>query len=357
MTTSFVMLAWVDGRVEANVGAYAGVGKCGVDTVSGSIMPDIPRLIIHGGAGSSLKDPSRAGRVRDALFAVLDPVYDMLIGGGSAKRAVVEGCRLLEDDPIFNAGTGSAIQSDGQIRMSASLMDGERQSFSGVINAMSLAHPITIAEHLQGERDRVLDGSGAFELMRELGVPPHDPAVERRFRQWLRERERGFSKDAVDVVAGEESDDDRGQGTIGVVALDTDGRLCAGTSTGGRGFERVGRVSDSATPAGNYADQRCAVSATGIGEHILDACLSARICVRVTDGMSLEAALERSFDECEQKAFSLGAIAIDVDGTIGWAKTSDILLAAYRGGDTRGDTISRPAGTLVSTLATGSGSE
>jgi L-asparaginase len=313
-------------------------------------MADTPRLIIHGGAGSSMKDPSRAERVREALFAVVDPVYELLVGGASATEAVVEGCRLLEDDPIFNAGTGSAIQSDGQIRMSASLMDGERQSFSGVINAMRLAHPIDLAEHLQGERDRVLDGVGALELMRELGVPPHDPVVERRFRQWIRERERGFSKEAVDVVAAGQDGDDRGRGTIGVVALDASGRLCAGTSTGGRGFERVGRVSDSATPAGNYADKQSAVSATGIGEDILDACLCARICVRVTDGMSLEEALQRSFDECDDKGHSLGAIAIDADGTIGWGKTSDILLAAYRVGDTSGDTIASPIGTLVSTV-------
>ncbi len=316
-------------------------------------MPQ-PRLIIHGGAGSSLKDPSRADRVRQALYAVIDPVYEMLLGGASAKEAVIEGCRLLEEDPTFNAGTGSAIQSDGQIRMSAALMDGEAQSFSGVINVMRLAHPIELAEHLQGERDRVLDGPGAELLMRELGVPVHDPIVERRFRQWMRERERGFRKEAVEVVAGGEAepdeDDDRGRGTIGVVAFDQNGHLAAGTSTGGRGFERVGRVSDSAMPAGNYADRNCAVSATGIGEHIIDACLSARICVRVADGMGLEDALERSFDEADAKKFSFGAIAIDKDGRIGWGKTSDILLAAYRVGDEIGDTISLPSDTLVEVL-------
>lgn len=232
-------------------------------------------------------------------------------------------------------------------------MDGAQQRFSGVINAMRLAHPIDLAAHLQGERDRVLDGAGALELMRELGVPPHDPAVEQRFRRWLGERERGFAKDAVDVVAGEGDGegDDRGQGTIGVVALDTDGRLCAGTSTGGRGFERVGRVSDSATPAGNYADKSCAASATGIGEDILDICLSARLCVRVTDGMSLEQALRRTFDECHNQDLRLGAIAIGADGSVGWGKTSDLLLAAYRVGDRQGDTISAPLGTHVATLS------
>ncbi|QDG52688.1 isoaspartyl peptidase [Persicimonas caeni] len=314
-----------------------------------------PRLIIHGGAGSALKDPSRGDRVREALYAVIDPVYEMLLDGASAFEAVVEGCRRLEEDPTFNAGTGSAIQSDGQVRMSASLMDGATQSFSGVINAMRLAHPVELAEHLQGERDRVLDGAGAQELMRELGVPPHDPIVERRFRQWIRERERGFSKQAVEVVAQEDrteqdEPDDRGRGTIGVVAFDKDGKLSAGTSTGGRGFERVGRVSDSAMPAGNYADAHCAVSATGIGEHIIDACLSARICVRVADGMSLEEALRKSFDESEAKQYSFGAIAIDHEGRIGWGKTSDILLAAYRVGDEVGDTISLPGGTIVGVL-------
>lgn len=305
-----------------------------------------PRLIVHGGAGSALQDRSRGDRVREALYAVLDPVYRMLDEGASAFEAVVEGCRRLEEDPTFNAGTGSAIQSDGQVRMSASLMDGDKQSFSGVINAMRLAHPIELVEHLQGERDRVIDGVGAHELMRELGVTPHDPIVERRFRQWIRERERGFGKQAVEVVAQEE-DDDRSQGTIGVVAFDQKGKLCAGTSTGGRGFERVGRVSDSATPAGNYAGAHCAVSATGIGEHIIDACLSARICIRVADGMSLQEALQKSFDEGNAKGYNFGAIAIDTQGNIGWGKTSDVLLAAYRRGDEVGDTIAMPHETLV----------
>ncbi|MFP4596754.1 MAG: isoaspartyl peptidase/L-asparaginase [Persicimonas sp.] len=324
--------------------------------------PKTPRLIIHGGAGSSMRDLSRAQRIREALYAVVDPVYEMLEAGASAREAVVEGCRLLEDDPNFNAGTGSAIQSDGQIRMSASLMDGDSQSFSGVINAMRIAHPIDVAEFLQAERDRIVAGVGAAELARELGLEPHDPLVERRFRQWIKQRERGFAKEAAQVVAeddqpddGQPADDqpdepdDRGRGTIGVVAMDADGRLCAGTSTGGRGFERIGRVSDSAMPAGNYADSHAAVSCTGIGEHIVDACLAARVVVRVSDGMALGDALQKSFAESDVLEHSLGAIAIDRAGTIGWAKTSDILLAAYRVGEEVGDTIELPVGTLVDT--------
>ena len=93
-----------------------------------------PKLIIHGGAGSSLKGKGGVEVVRRSLYKVLEELYPLLLSGASAKEAVVLGCQMLEDDPCFNAGTGSVLQSDGQIRMSASLMDGTCQSFSGVIN-------------------------------------------------------------------------------------------------------------------------------------------------------------------------------------------------------------------------------
>jgi L-asparaginase len=123
------------------------------------------------------------------------------------------------------------------------------------------------------------------------------------------------------------------------VALDSAGRLAVGTSTGGKGFERIGRVSDSATPAGNYASLHAAVSCTGIGEDILDECLAARIVVRVTDGMPLAAAFERSFREASQHNRDFGAIGLDATGAIAWGKTSPTLLAAYHTGDRRGDTL------------------
>ena len=305
-----------------------------------------PKLIIHGGAGRAFKDPSRGDIVRRSLLEVIAPVMRSLKEGASALDAVVMGCELLEDDPIFNAGTGSAIQSDGVVRMSAALMSAlqeQNPTFSGVINAERIRHPIQMAAFLQHDRDRVLAGAGTSELARELEMAIHDPIVERRLLEWLRERGLDFARDAVDVVADPPA---HGTGTIGVVAMDTTGSIVAGTSTGGRGFERVGRVSDSATPAGNYATSSAGVSCTGIGEDILDACLAARIVVRVTDGFSLYDALEKSMRESEQRAQMLGAIAISGDGTIGWAKTSDILLAAYHDGDSHGDTIDLPHGTI-----------
>lgn len=309
-----------------------------------------PKLIIHGGAGSSLKGKGGVEIVRRSLTAVIEEVYALLKSGATAREAVVLGCQLLEDDPRFNAGTGSVLQSDGQIRMSAALMDGTSQSFSGVINVSRVQHPIELAQHLQSSPDRVLSDIGAAELLRELQVPLYNPLTELRLEEWMQERQENFVKTMAGVVAEPELVENAGRGTIGVVALDSQGNLATGTSTGGKGFERIGRVSDSAMPAGNYATKYAAVSCTGIGEDIIDECLAARIVVRVTDGMSLQEAMKRTFAEAHKNQRDLGAIALDATGAIAWGKTSEVLLAAFHNGEQIGDTLEAANGTLTGCL-------
>lgn len=306
-----------------------------------------PKIIIHGGAGSSLKGKGGAEKVRKSLYAVLEEVYALLIAGASAREAVVLGCRLLEDDPCFNAGTGSVLQSDGQIRMSASLMDGLTQRFSGTINVSRVQNPIALAEFLQGSSDRVLSDFGAAELLRELQIPIYNPLTDIRLQEWMQERQENFVKEMAGVVAEKELVGEPGRGTIGVVVLDAQGCIAAGTSTGGKGFERIGRVSDSAMPAGNYATAHAGISCTGIGEDIIDECLAARIVIRVTDGMSLQGAFERSFAEADQNKRDLGAIGLDATGAIAWGKTSQVILAAYHTGEAMGDALDAGEGTLV----------
>lgn len=300
-----------------------------------------PKLIIHGGAGSSLQGKGGVETIRRSLYEIVEEVYSLMISGGSAGEAVVKGCQMLEDNPCFNAGTGSVLQSDGQIRMSAALMDGTAQSFSGVINITRIQNPIDLAQALQSSPDRVLSDYGAAELARELQVPSYNPLTDVRLEEWLQERQDNFKKTMAGVVAQKElvSNGSARRGTIGVVALDSQGNLSAGTSTGGKGFERIGRVSDSAMPAGNYATKDAAVSCTGIGEDIIDECLAPRIVVRVGDGMTLEDAMQRSFIESQQNKRDLGAIALDAKGTIAWGKTSEVLLAAYHDGEKIGDTL------------------
>jgi len=298
-----------------------------------------PKLIIHGGAGGHIKSEQGEAKVRQALYNIVEEVYQLLTTGGSAVDAVVRGCQLLEDQPTFNAGTGSVLQSDGQVRMSAALMDGANQRFSGIINVSRIQHPIELAKFLQGEDDRVISDYGAKELLRELNVPIYNPLVEIRLQEWIQERDGNFDKSMAGVVAESALIHEPRKGTIGVVALDINGKIAAATSTGGKGLERIGRVSDSAMPAGNYAAASAGVSCTGIGEDIMEECLAAKIVIRVTDGMNLRDAMEKSMTESRSRNRDLGAIAIAADGTICWGKTSEVILAAYHDGKEIGDTI------------------
>ena len=309
-----------------------------------------PKLIIHGGAGSSLKGKGGVESVRRSLNQVIEQVYALLKSGAEASDAVVLGCQLLEDDPRFNAGTGSVLQSDGQIRMSAALMDGTSQRFSGAINVSRVQHPIDLASYLQNSPDRVLSDYGSAELLRELQIPLYNPLTELRLNEWMQERQENFVKTMAGVVAEPELVENAGRGTIGVVVLDSQGNLAVGTSTGGQGFERIGRVSDSAMPAGNYATMHAAVSCTGIGEDIIDECLAARIVVRVTDGLSLHEAMKRTFAEAHKNQRDLGAIALDATGAIAWGKTSEVLLAAFHDGEKIGDTLESDEGMLTGFL-------
>ena len=310
-----------------------------------------PKVIIHGGAGSALHGQKIVDSVRHSLHSIVEEVYELLNQGGTAMDAVMKGAQLLEDEPRFNAGTGSVLQSDGQIRMSASLMEGAAQRFSGVINVSLIKNPSQLAKVLQDETDRVLSDRGATEFLRELQIPSHDPLTEVRLQEWIQERRAQFHLHrAMGVVAEPEiaipiMPQEARRGTIGVVALDSSGNLVAGTSTGGKGLERIGRVSDSAMPAGNYANAHAAISCTGIGEDIIDECLAAKIVIRVTDGMSLKQAFDRSFAECNDRERDLGAIGIDSTGAIAFGKTSEVILSAFHDGERIGDSLEMEKGT------------
>lgn len=296
-----------------------------------------PRVILHAGAGagpdasnpSSLQeDTNRVLEVRTYLHEYVAQVHLAMLQGMPARQAAELGCRLLEDNPLFNAGTGSVLQADGQVRMSASMMQGEHQSFSGVLNVERVQNPIRLANFLQDQKDRILAAQGAQELARELGLPVYSPATPRRVEQWAKAFQKTHEVDR--------------SGTVGVVVMDARGHICAVTSTGGRGQERLGRVSDSGTPAGNFANKFCGISCTGIGEDILDEGLAVRIAVRVEDGTALDLAVKRAFDEATKRSRQFGAIAIDAEGNIAWGKTTPRLWAAWHNHNTTHDSLDEP---------------
>ena len=254
------------------------------------------KIIIHGGffSESSTNHETKVAK-QNALLQIVKDSYAYL-KTHSALETVVYAVSLLEDDELFNAGIGSQIQADGKIRMSASLMDGETQKMSGVINIEEVKNPIQVAQVLLHYEDKVLGGSGATNFARQHG-----------FEKFSTETPQRRSAYEAKLVAAR-------LGTVGCVALDADGKLAAATSTGGKGFEIPGRISDSATVAGNYANEFCGVSLTGVGEDIVSNATAAKIVTRVTDGFSLEKAFQKTFNELLPYDGFAGAIAIDKDG-------------------------------------------
>ncbi|SDL72419.1 isoaspartyl peptidase/L-asparaginase [Chryseobacterium taihuense] len=256
------------------------------------------KIIIHGGFFSE-SDQSKDTKIakQNSLKDIAEKSFEYL-KNHSAVETVAFAVSLLENDELYNAGTGSQIQSDGIIRMSAALMDGKTQKMSGVINIEDVKNPIFVAQELMKEEDRVLGGSGAKIYASEHGFENFSTEIPQRRSEYEAKLQNG------------------GKGTVGCVALDKDGRLAVATSTGGKGFEIPGRISDSATVAGNYANEFCAVSCTGVGEDIVSNATAAKIVTRVTDGLSLKDAFDKTFSELKVIDGFAGAIAIDRNGNI-----------------------------------------
>lgn len=256
------------------------------------------KIIIHGGffSESSTNLETKIAK-QNALLRIAKDSYAFL-KSHTALETVVYAVSQLEDDELFNAGIGSQIQSDGKIRMSASLMDGFSHKMSGVINIEEVKNPVQVAQVLLDYDDKVLGGSGATSFARKHGFEVFSTEIPQRRSEY----------EAKLASAG--------TGTVGCVALDKDGKIAVATSTGGKGFEIPGRISDSATVAGNYANEFCGVSLTGVGEDIVSGAVAAKIVTRVTDGFSLKESFEKTFSELKPFDGFAGAIAIDKDGTI-----------------------------------------
>ena len=257
------------------------------------------KLIIHGGffSESSTNLTTKIAK-QNALSAIVQDGHAYLQDHTAVETATYV-VSLLEREELFNAGLGSQVQSDGRVRMSASLMDGKTSRFCGVINIENVENPIQVAVKLLNEEDRVLSGEGALRFARNNGFGYYDPITPQRQEEYEAKRNQHENK-----------------GTVGCVVLDAEGHIAAATSTGGKGFEIPCRVSDSATIAGNYANQFAGISCTGVGEDIVSAGLAVKIATRVSDGMSLKAATEKTFAELKEIDGYAGIVAISHSGEV-----------------------------------------
>jgi L-asparaginase len=272
------------------------------------------RIILHGGFFTeSHTDPETKKAKQDALSRIVQEGY-LYLQSHSASETVVKVVELLEDDVLFNAGTGSQIQADGKVRMSAAIMNGQTRKFYGVLNIEDVKNPVRVAEKLSSVEDRVLGGEMATHFARQNGFPVFEVRTPQRISEYQAKLKA------------------KGMGTVGCVALDSSGNIAASTSTGGKGFEIPGRISDSGTVAGNYATAHCGVSCTGVGEDIVSVALAASIATRVADGMSLQEAFNKSFNELGEIEGFAGAIAIDRSGKMFHQDSHpSMVFAAYDG--------------------------
>lgn len=255
------------------------------------------KVIIHGGFFSESTTNTEVKLAKQAALKNIVSQAYLFLNKHTALDTAIYATSLLENDPLFNAGTGSQIQSDGKIRLSASVMEGKTGKFAGLINIQNIKNPITLCKTLLATDDRVLSGQEALNFAKSKNIPYYNPETPQRRAEY----EAKLLKT-------------KGLGTVGCVALDAQGNIAAATSTGGKGFEVPGRVSDSATVAGNYANAYAGVSCTGVGEDIVSAALASKIVTRVSDGFSLKEASEKSFNELKKNDGFAGIIGISASG-------------------------------------------
>ncbi|MBI2824433.1 MAG: isoaspartyl peptidase/L-asparaginase [Planctomycetia bacterium] len=280
-------------------------------------------IAVHGGAGiepDALSPDGRRARTR-ALGQALDVGRKILADGGAALDAVEQTIRLLEDDPLFNAGRGAVFNAAGGHELDATIMDGRTREGGGVAAVTTVKNPISLARLVMTETKHVLlIGHGAEQFADEMRdkrqierVPNSYFSTDVRREQWRRKVEEEKAARGNKRASGAAT-----MGTVGCVALDKQGNLAAGTSTGGLVNKRWGRVGDSAIlGAGTYADNHsCAVSCTGTGELFIRNAVGFHIgALMAFKGMSLDEAVRQVIDEVLPDD-SGGLIAVDAQGNI-----------------------------------------
>jgi beta-aspartyl-peptidase (threonine type) len=281
-------------------------------------------LAVHGGAGPMPREPFDPGPYAQALEAALDAGWSRLERGGSALDAVQAAVEVLEDAPLFNAGRGSVLTSAGTVEMDAALMSGADRRAGAVACVTRVRHPVALAREAMERTPHVmLCGRGAEWFADELGLDLMKPDwfVTAHERERLARRQTALAE--------------QGGGTVGAVARDQGGDLAAATSTGGVRGQLPGRVGDSPiVGTGTYADELCAVSATGSGEALIRAVGAHEIASLVRHaGVPLAEAAERVLrDGVAPLGGAAGLIALGADGEPVMPFTTEAMYRGWRAG-------------------------
>lgn len=286
-------------------------------------------IVIHGGAGTILKKnmtPEKEEAYKAKLKEAVTAGHQVLENGGSSTDAVIAAIQIMEESPLFNAGVGAVFTNEGKNELDASIMNGADLNAGAVSGVQTVKSPIALAREVMINSEHVmLSGSGAETFARERELEIVDPSyfyTEPRMKSLERAIEQ--EKTALDHDGQAAFYDpyikDYKYGTVGCVALDKNGNLAAGTSTGGMTNKRYNRIGDAPIiGAGTYANnESCAVSSTGWGEFFIRGVVAYDIAAKMAyQGKALQTAAEEVIQQkLTQMGGTGGIIAIDANGNI-----------------------------------------
>ena len=291
--------------------------------ISLSLFAESPAIVIHGGAGwFSNMSPDEIKDLKKGLKMAADKGFDILENGGSSVDAVEAAIIILEDNPLFNAGRGSVYTSEERQEMDASIMTGKDNEAGAVSSVTNVKNPISLARHVMEETPHVMfTSSGAEKLAKDNNIEQ----VEQSY----------FAN--PDRLKSLKKAQENKKGTVGVVAIDKNRVITAGTSTGGMTNKAPGRVGDSPIiGAGTWVENNsCGVSATGHGEYFIRFSVAKEICVKARyQNKSIQQASTEVMNQLKEIGADGGVIVMDNKGNYAFAFNTPAMARAYKDAST-----------------------
>ena len=287
--------------------------------ISLSLFAESPAIVIHGGAGwFSNMSPDEIKDLKKGLKMAADKGFEILENGGSSVDAVEAAIIILEDNPLFNAGRGSVYTSEERQEMDASIMTGKDNEAGAVSSVTNVKNPISLARHVMEETPHVMfTSSGAEKLAKDNNIEQ----VEQSY----------FAN--PDRLKSLKKAQENKKGTVGVVAIDKNRVITAGTSTGGMTNKAPGRVGDSPIiGAGTWVENNsCGVSATGHGEYFIRFSVAKEICVKARyQNKSIQQASTEVMNQLKEIGADGGVIVMDSQGNYAFAFNTPAMARAYK---------------------------
>ena len=290
------------------------VTSCSIESSENKIV-----IVIHGGAGTILKENMTQELENSYIIKLEEAVtagYEILKNGGSSKDAVERAIRVMEDSPLFNAGVGAVLTNDERVSLDASFMDGESLNAGAIAGSSYIKNPISAAIAVMEMSPHVLLSSkGADDFAIEKGIDTVANSyfiTERRLKSLRRLKDKNVSFKDPFIK-------DSKYGTVGSVAIDINGNISAGTSTGGTTNKIWGRIGDvPIIGAGNYANNECCgISATGWGEHFIRNVVAYDIAAQIIyKNENIKVASKKSLDKVKSTGGDGGVIGLDKNGNV-----------------------------------------